>query len=167
MQSHSIVTVAPFSPRACDRALGPVAVALLRNGDHVNTTRIDPDWAPESQYWKGAAGKSGSRIMASQRSAPELNAISDELDDRCLSQPRSRSRPKGTVKKEVDSSFDLWENVASAEPGLLYAEPVFNRLPSNPVVLGDAQHREYKKRVVCESTPQSMREVESITRFRG
>lgn len=161
------VTVAPFSPRACDRALGPVAIALLRNGDHVNGTRINPDWAPESQYWKGAAGKSGSRIMASQRSAGELNAISDELDDRCLSQPKSRSRSKGTVKKEIDSTFDLWENVASAEPGLLYAEPVFNRLPSNAVVLGDAQHREYKKRVVCESTPQSMREVESITRFRG
>jgi hypothetical protein len=38
-------TVFPFSPRAYDRGLGPVAVSILRNGSYVKGVRINPEWA--------------------------------------------------------------------------------------------------------------------------
>lgn len=161
------VTVAPFSPRACDRGLGPVAVAILRNASFVNGSRINPSWAPESEYWKGVQGRSGSRIMIQNRRAPELQAIIDAIEERAQAQPANRKRPKSAVSKSLNADFDVWENVAKIEPSLFYFEPAFNYQPNNPVVLGDAQHVQNKKRVVFESTPQSMRDVESTTRFKG
>ncbi|MBI3638722.1 MAG: helicase [Thaumarchaeota archaeon] len=161
------VTVAPFSPRACDRALGPVAVAILRNGISVKGVRIHPDWAHESEYWKGAKGNSGSRRMNNNRGVPELDAIIDALEDRSQNQPKNRERPKGVIERNLDSDFDKWENIAKIENGLFYAEPAFNYQPNNAVVLGDEQHKQNKKRMVFENTPQSMRDVESTTRFSG
>lgn len=160
------VTVAPFSPRACDRALLPVAVGILRNGKSVETATIDSAWVPESEYWK-ATSQSGSRMMKTKRSAPELAVIGDILDNRAAIQPGSRKRLKDAVKKELDSFYALWENVAKKEDHLLYAEPSFNYIPENAVVLGDEQHVQRKKRVVAENTPQSMRELESTTTFQG
>jgi hypothetical protein len=161
------VTVAPFSPRACDRALGPVAVGILRNGKSVESTTINPAWAPESGYWKKTTSQSGSRIMKINRSAPELRVIAELLDKRAEGQPGSRRRAKNATKNELESFYEKWENVAKMETNLLYAEPSFNYIPDNAVVLGDEQHLQQKKRVVAESTPQSMRELESTTRFWG
>ena len=161
------VTVAPLSPRACDRALGPVAVGILRNGRTAEATAIDPAWAPESGYWKKTASQSGSRIMRTMRSAPELRIIAEILDRRGERQPGSRKRAKNAIKDQLESFYEKWENVAKMESDLLYAEPSFNYIPDNAVVLGDEQHLQHKKRVVAESTPQSMRELESTTRFWG
>jgi superfamily II DNA/RNA helicase len=161
------VTVAPFSPRACDRALGPVAVAVLRNGTSVKATRIDPSWAPESGYWKPAISQSGSRLMRTNRKAPELRTIADNIETRAANQPGSRKRTQNATKNDVEFFYEKWESVAKMEPGLMYSEPSFNYIPTTPVVLGDEQHLQNKKRVVAESTPQSMREMESTTRFSG
>jgi hypothetical protein len=161
------VTVAPFSPRACDHALGPVAVAVLRNGASVEATRIDPSWAPESGYWKPTSSQSGSRLMKTGRSAPELRIIAEIFESRAGKQPSGRKRAPNATENDVESFYEKWENVAKMEPSLLYSEPSFNYVPSNAVVLGDEQHLQHKKRVVAENTPQSMREMESTTRFRG
>lgn len=161
------VTVAPFSPRACDRGLGPIAVAILRNGVSVSGIRVNPNWAGESEYWKGSKGKSGSRIMSTSRRSPELQAIIDSIENRSQQQPENRRRIKDMVKKNLGSDFDDWKNIATIEDSLFYSEPAFNYQPNSPVVLGDAQHRQNKKRMVFENTPQSMRDVESTTRFGG
>jgi hypothetical protein len=161
------VTVAPFSTRACDRALGPVAVAILRNGILVETVGIDPSWAPESEYWKKATSQSGSRLMRTNKNAPELHIIAGNFDTRAENQPGSRKRAKNATKNDIESFYEKWENVAKMEPNLLYSEPSFNYVPDNAVVLGDEQHLQHKKRVVAENTPQSMREMESTTRFSG
>lgn len=161
------VTVAPFSPRACDRALGPVTVAILRNGIFVNSKRISSDWAPESEQWKNESGTSGSRIMKNNRTADELNEIVSSLEKRSTEQPRSRRREKDIIKKQLNSDLDKWENIARIEPSLFYFESSFNNQPTNPVVLGDEQHKQNKKRMVFEKTPHSLRDVESTTRFSG
>lgn len=161
------VTVAPFSPRACDRALGPVAVSLLRNGTFMNATRINPDWAPEAEQWKGAQGSSGSRIMKNNRSANEITEILNSIEQRSQEQPENRKREKDQVNRKLGSDFDQWENIARSEPSLFYFESAFNYQPNNPVVLGDEQHEQNKKKMVFKKTPQSMRDVESMTRFSG
>lgn len=161
------VTVAPFSPRACDRALGPAAVAVLRNGVSARAARIDPSWAPESGYWKVGASKSGSRVMRTNRNAPELHTIAEIIEERARNQPGGRKRGPDATRNDVESFYEKWENAAKMESGLLYSEPSFNYVPTNAVVLGDEQHVQNKKRVVAENTPQSMREMESTTRFRG
>jgi len=161
------VTVAPFSPRACDRALGPVAVSILRNGSFVNTVRINPEWASETEQWKGAQGTSGSRIMKDNRSANEIIEILHSIEQRSQEQPENRKREKDQINKKLGSDFDQWENIARAENSLVYFESAFNNQPNNPVVLGDEQHEQNKKKMVFRKTPQSMRDVESTTRFRG
>ena len=157
------VTVAPFSPRACDRALGPVAVSILRNGNFMNAVRINPDWARES--WQ--PNVSGSRIMKDNRSAPELDEILASIENRSQEQPENRRSERGQVGRKLCSNFDLWENIARSESNLFYFESSFNRPPNNPVVLGDEQHDQNKKKMVFKKTPQSMRDVESTTRFSG
>jgi len=161
------ITVAPFSPGACDRALGPVVVSILRNGISLDGVPISPQWTLEFEYWKGANGTSGSRDMSSQRNAPELSAITSIIESRSQNQPKNRRRTGGKVKQNIESDFDKWENIARIEPSLFYYEPAFNYQPNNPVVLGDEQHKKHKKRMVFESAPQSMRDVESTTRFDG
>ena len=161
------VTVAPFSPRACDRALGPVAVSILRNGTFMNNVRINPEWAPETESWKGPQGASGSRRMKSNRSANEITEISNSIEQRSRDQPENRKREEGQISKKLSSDFDQWENIARAENSLFYFESVFNYQPNNPVVLGDEQHEQNKKKMVFKKTPQSMRDVESTTRFSG
>jgi len=162
------VTVAPFSPRACDRGLGPVAVSILRNGTSVSGIRINPNWAAESEHWRrGSQGRSGSRMMATYRKSPELQAIIDAIENRSRGQPDNRKRPTDAVKNNLKSDFDNWEKIAIIDDTLLYSEPALNYQPSNAVVLGDAQHKQNRKRMVFENTPQSMRDVESTTRFGG
>ncbi len=161
------VTVAPFSPRACDRALGPVTVALLRNGVSVNGVRINPDWVPEGDWWKGDRGFSGSRIMRNNRQSNELNEILGVLERRSQEQPENRKREQGSVSRHLGSDLDQWENIARSHPSLFYFESAFNYDPNNPVVLGDEQHDEHGMQMVFEKTPQSMRDVESAARFSG
>lgn len=105
--------------------------------------------------------------MAKRRNDAGLAAIADAIENRSQQQPKNRRPPLGKIKKNLDSDFDKWENIARIEPSLFYYEPTFNYQPNNPVVLGDEQHKEHKKRMVFENTPQSMRDVESTTRFDG
>jgi hypothetical protein len=105
--------------------------------------------------------------MRTNKNAPELHIIAGNFDTRAENQPGSRKRAKNATKNDIESFYEKWENVAKMEPNLLYSEPSFNYVPDNAVVLGDEQHLQHKKRVVAENTPQSMREMESTTRFSG
>jgi hypothetical protein len=156
------VTVYPFSPRAFERALGPVAVALLRNSSYVAGVRVDPGWTEEDSL-KRRKSTSGSRRMSSHRFDPEIGAIVKTLEGRAQKQIGSQRPPRGSIARYIESEFEDWENVSNIDINLLYSESTYNREAKHAVVLGDPQHR----LSVFESTPQSMREVESTTRFRG
>lgn len=168
------VTVAPFSPRACDRALGPVAVAILRNASTVENVSVNPEWSIET-FERTGNGKSGARLMSSNRNAMELDAISERLEKRAQVQPEGRKRPEKWVKKHLESGFDLWRNIVLENTStsqhkkmeMYYHEPTYNYEPEHPVVLGDASHKKHKQRQVFENVPQSLRDIESTTRFEG
>jgi hypothetical protein len=159
------VTVAPFSPRACDKALGPVAVAMLRNGLFINNQPINPEWSvDESARQKNT--RSGSRRMGNNMNAKELENIVEFLEKKGNSQQPGRRRIDGWVTKTLKSGFQKWENIVRSESSpLFYYEQTYIYEPEHPVVLGDAAHTMYNKAQVYYDTPQSLRELEQSTRF--
>ncbi len=156
------VTVFPFSPRAYEKARGPVAVALLRNASYVSGVRVDPGWTEEDPSPKRRRA-SGSRRMSSHRMDPEIEAIIKILEVRAQEQTGNQRPIPCSITDYIRSEFEDWENLSNMYSDLLYAESTYSHQAKHPVVLGDPQHRVS----VFESTPQSMREVESTTRFAG
>lgn len=157
------VTVFPFSPRAYERAIGPVMVSMLRNAYSVKGVRVNPAWAEENYSRRSRGGQSGARLMTSRRTDPEIEAIIKLVELRGIEQPDSRAPKPGTMENYANSEFDRWAHLANRERDLYYYESTFSREPKHAVVLGDSRHR----RSVFSNAPQSMREVESTTRFAG
>ena len=163
------ITVHPYSPRARERALGPIAVALLRNADTIAGTGVSGEWGPEDLYAKsrGRVTKSGSRRMKTHRKSPEVLATVDVFEARTRHQPDGCRPPPGLCRNEVASEMDKWETAAKSQNSLIYYEPTMIRRPQNPVVLGDPQHEASGLTTVFRNTPQSLREVESTATFEG
>jgi superfamily II DNA or RNA helicase len=159
------VTVAPFSPRACDKALGPVAVAILRNGLFINNQPINQEWSLDEPA-RQKNTRSGSRRMGNNMNAKELKAIVEFLEKKGNSQQPGRRRIDGWVTKTLLAGFQKWENIVRSEKSpLFYYEQTYIYEPEHPVVLGDASHTMYNKAQVYYDTPQSLRELEQSTRF--
>ena len=156
------VTVFPFSPRAFERALGPVAVSVLRNGTHVSGVPVPPDWAPE-EYSTSTKRTSGSRRMSSHRQDPEITAMVQSFEQRAQKQTAERRPLKDSITTYLESEFEDWENLSNGHNNLLYTESTYSHQARHPVVLGDPEH----DISVFETAPQSMRDVESTTRFKG
>ena len=157
------ITVYPFSPMARERALGPVSVAILRNAEKLGTVVVNGDWAQEDRYPK--PGVSGSRLMASRRTSPEIAELTNVLTRRALDQSSERRPREDEVRDEILADTSKWSTVAKAEADLLYSEPTLIRDPEFPVVLGDPQHEKAGKTQVFRNSPQSLREVEATTTF--
>jgi hypothetical protein len=163
------ITVHPFSPRARERALGPIAVALLRNAIMISGVPVSEDWAPEDLYAKlgGIVATSGSRKMKTDRNSREVNAVIDLIERRSQIQPAGCRPQGGLCKIEIASDLDKWNAAARALDSLIYYEPTMIRGPENPVVLGDPQHEARGLVTVFRNAPQSLRDVESTTTFEG
>ncbi len=84
-----------------------------------------------------------------------------------MSQPVDRRPPGGQTAQETDSELDRWHALAQQHADLVYTEPTMNTPPAHPVVLGDAHHQLQGLDVAFENAPQSLRDVEATTRFRG
>jgi len=163
------ITVHPFSPRARERALGPIAVAILRNAEVIMGKTVSKDWAPEDLYVKsgGIVAKSGSRKMKTHRNSQEVHALIDFIEARSRNQPEGCRPQLGMCRNEIASEIDKWEAAAKSQPSLIYYEPTMIREPRNPVVLGDPQHEASGLTVVFRRAPQSLREIESTATFEG
>ena len=165
------VTVNPFAPRARDRALGPVAVALLRQADRIiqptGTVTVHERWRPQQRLtnsnWHCRASE-----MDSQRGSAEVAAVPVAMEARAQQQPPTR-RPGSTVTAtDADAELDCWQSLAArVGPGLLYFESTLVKPPSRPVVLGDLAHLVAQTGLAYEDAPNSLREVEPTTTFRG
>jgi hypothetical protein len=153
------VTVFPFSPRARERALGPVCVALLRQSATIRGEPVHPEWRKEAR---------GSQRMLVARRAAEVIALAELLEERAAHQPDARRPPKGKVGQEVEAALDAWKHLVARNPkeGVLFVEYALTASPSHPVVLGDAQHVQRQLEVAYPSAPQSLRDVEATTGFR-
>ncbi|MBO1350259.1 MAG: DISARM system helicase DrmA [Hormoscilla sp. GUM202] len=150
------ITVTPFAARARERGMGPVAVALLRQARELRGEPVSEEWA----------AKNNAPVMQRVRhSASELQVINEVINRRSQIQLDIRRPPEDQVDREVRGGFDRWQTVAENENNLVYEEYAIDKDPTMPVVLGDEQHQERNFPVVYRNAPQSLREVEGMTRF--
>jgi len=159
------VTVAPFSPRARERALGPVAVILLRLARQIAGVNLDELWRVEQRF--SGAFFSGTSLMKDKRQAPEVKAIPFLFETRAQNQPLGRQPLPGHTEREAGSELDRWRMIAEQHPDpdqFVYSEPAVIRAPQRHVVLGDSQHLGRFK-VAFENAPQSLRDLEETTMF--
>jgi hypothetical protein len=150
------ITVTPFAARARERGMGPVAVALLRQAREIQGVSISQEWAAKTN---------ASLMQAFRNSKAELQIINNVINRRSQIQVETRRPPEDQVDREVRSGFDRWQTVAEQENNLVYEEYAIDKDPTLPVVLGDEQHQERNFAVVYRNAPQSLREVEGMTRF--
>ncbi len=150
------ITVTPFAARARERGAGPVAVALLRQAREIKGVRVSPKWADR---------KSADYMQDVRNSAPELQKVNQVINERSQIQLEIRRPPEDQVDREVRGGFDRWQMVAEQQSNLVYEEYAINKDPKFHVVLGDEQHQERNFTVVYRNAPQSLREVEGMTRF--
>jgi len=161
------ITVAPFSPRARERGLGPLAVILLRHAAHLGGHPVDPAWRTQ-QRLSGAFFAQAGR-MGPHRHDPEVSVIPELFERRARHQPDGRQPPVGVAAQEAASELDRWGSLAHLNPDtdrFVYNEPAVLRPPERHVVLGDAQHRSAGLSEAFENAPQSLREVEETTGFK-
>jgi len=156
------ITVAPFSPRARERALGPLSVILLRHGRNVAF-----NWRIQQRLM--GAYHARPYWMADHRRDREVELIPDLLEARAATQPEGRRPPAGVTRQESSSELDRWAAAAREYPDadkFVYHESSYAMPPSRHVILGDPQHRIQGLTEVYENAPQSLREVEETTGFR-
>lgn len=146
------VTVYPFAPRARERALGPLCVALLRQMAEVSTA------------WRDRG--TGARMMADAWNTPEVQALVAVFEERAQAQPELRRPDSECLSKEVRDAISAWRAMAEKHCDLQMEEYTLTKRPETPVVLGDPQHEAAKLDVVYARAPQSLREIEPTTGFR-
>jgi hypothetical protein len=167
------VTVNPFSPRARDRALGPVAVAILRQAAEIfapgtGPIAVDGRWRLQERLKAAGAWASRAHEMATARNDAEVSALPRIFEARAQQQPGLRRPALSDVQDHASSELDRWQQLASrVRTRLLYHEASLINPPSHPVVLGDLAHTIAGLGEAYEDAPNSLREVEATTTFRG
>jgi hypothetical protein len=159
------VTVAPFSPRARERCLGPLAVIMLRQARQIAGVDLNEQWRVQQRF--SGAYYAGALIMSDNRHQPEVEKISDILEARSQTQPDGRIPASGITHQETASELDRWCAIAALHQNpndFVYYEPAVVREPQRHVVLGDSQHRLHFDEAF-ENAPQSLRDVEETTTF--
>jgi hypothetical protein len=147
------ITVTPFASRARERGMGPVAVALLRQARTIQGVNVVSQWAADASH------------IGNARNSSELGCITEIIKRRSQIQLETRRPPEDQVNREAQGGFDRWETTAQQENNLVYVEYAINKPPTKSVVLGDEQHQQQGFTFVFRNSPQSLREVESMTRF--
>ena len=163
------ITVSPFSPRALERAAGPIGVLLLRLAEGIlgkvvpATFRRDP------------------RTIHTERHHGSVKVIPQLLEDRAQGMPGPRRPNALEARNMTEGMLDTWERRSQDTGGLplAYNEWTLKTPASKMVVLGDAAHRSVTPPALpggvvrpsvspaCAfpNTPTSMREVEATTAF--
>ena len=143
-------SVTPFAPRALDRGLAPVVVAMARLGD----STLTPNTA--------AAGADKTR--------PDLDPVADALSDRAAGH-RSDTPPSvpAGVRARAMSLLDDWASLAhernadgttfgyAAEPGI--SKTLLREMLDPGLALADARERRFR-------APRSLRDVEPAVLLR-
>ncbi len=162
------VTVAPFSPRARERCLGPLAVVLLRQAQMLNgTIPVHHDWRVQQRV--GSTFLSYANHMATARFDPEVVILPVLFEQRARQQPPGRRPANDVTTTEMQSELDRWRAIAVRYPSpneFVYNEPAVIKQPQRHVVLGDAQHH-MRFDEAFENAPQSLRDVEETTGFKA
>ncbi len=165
------LTVTPFAPRARDRALGPVSVAILRQGDRIvrpsGSIELHARWRVQQRLTKGnwhcLAGE-----MERARTDPEVTALPVIMEERARLQPESLRRERRSPRLTRPRSWIAGSGWRKTTRALCsYYEPTLVNAPQRPVVLGDRAHFVAATGQAYEDAPNCLREVESTTTFGG
>ena len=165
------VTVNPFAPRARDRAIGPVAVSILRQASQLpapsGPVSVSERWRIQQRLtgrnWFCRAGE-----MNAARTEPEVILVPALLEDRASQQPAQRRPAASDTANHANAELDHWQQLAAQENNrLLYYEPTVTREASRPVVLGDPAHQAARTGQAYENAPNSLREVEATISIEG
>ncbi|CAO3416072.1 DISARM system helicase DrmA [Azospirillum endophyticum] len=162
------ITVSPFAPKARDRCIGPLSVALLRQGAALEGHPVHGDWRIE-QRLAGQRYHSEALRMAVHRSDAEVLAIPEILERRSQTQPEELRPAHGVTRTEVEAALDQWQRLArraATRDDLVYNESAMVRAPVREVVLGDPQHMAAGLGQAFENAPQSLRAIEETTTFK-
>lgn len=160
------ITVTPKAPRARERTLGPVQVAMLRQSQVIDGVPVPAHWRRE-QRLAGDRYDSSANRMASERNTPIMTAIGQVLETRAATQPGNPIA--GTVANEAGHALDQWRSVAQragTSDDVVYVEPGTFRAVSRHVILGDPSHDRAVSSGILQAfrnAPQSLREVEEST----
>lgn len=164
-------SVNPFSPRARDRALGPASVAILRQALELSDASgavipLQFPWRVQQRLQRGWFCRAAD--MAGAQNSAEIAVLADLFERRARRQPIGRKPGQGVVAAEENAEIARWAQLAAlAGPGLLYYESSMVSPPTGMVVLGDLAHEVLGLPVAYENAPNSLREVESTTTFKG
>jgi hypothetical protein len=141
-------TVYPFAKGVRDMTIGPICVAMLRNGRNVS------QWAPNT----------AANLMESHSNDAEVEVLARILETRSQKQPQTRTPTPGTVSDDTDAAIDSWRGHAeNYRNDLIYWDYEDS---STKVVLGDPEHVHSTNGVVVyNNAPQSLREIEEETAF--
>jgi hypothetical protein len=113
--------------------------------------------------WASRAGE-----MATARSGADVDAIPRIFEQRAQEQPEMRRPSRAETENHAASELDRWQQLAvRVRDQLLYDEPSLRNPPTRPVVLGDLAHTVQGLDQAYENAPNSLREVEATTTFRG
>ncbi len=164
------ITVNPFAPRARDRALGPVAVALLRQAAWLEGAGgcipVHDRWRVQQRIQRGIHCLA--HEMATVRRNADVDAIPLLFEERSRAQPSSRRPLPMDTQDHSGSELDCWQQLAARTGGrLVYYESTLINLPQRPVVLGDLAHEVARTGVAYEDAPNSLRDVEPTITIRG
>lgn len=140
------VSVSPYSQGALMRALGPSAVAYLRN---ISNPAIE---------WYSNNGN----LILEDKGEVDIKNLIMIIEDRLKDFDEDK---RLQVINDLKCKIDKWKTVASRTENLKFSENIWQK-PQDDVVLGTPAHEHYEKKVVFKKSPQSLREIEETTTFR-
>jgi hypothetical protein len=137
-------SVTPFSPRALDRGLAGVTVALSRLN---NSTMTAPQTAAEIS-----------------RQRPNLDFVIETIINRVTAHNPETDINQENIKNQINNLFDIWEKMANETKSLQYQTGELDKIPA---LLMDTIDIENKRKKPEEkfAIPRSLRDVEPIVQL--
>jgi hypothetical protein len=156
------ITANPFSNESLDLSLGPIIVAILRNGKKINGTAISSEWINDpSGPLKILSNKHGN--------SPEILSIRKFLNsiasNNLIPNFRKNDNFDQITSIQLNNWLSLAEELSSQKKDFIYGE----RNPTKPVekdvVLGSPFHEQRGFKAAFRNTRNSLRDTESTAMF--
>jgi len=161
------VSASPYSEECMKTNLGPVLVAVLRNGISIDGNTIAKEWIPI----RGQNTNEGPMRMYRHKDDQEIKNLISVLQKKVVDVniTNERKPTKAIAEMVIDNIKNKWFNCArncnQEKKNLIYYEWTIQNPAKENVVLGFPQHKEAKKKIVFENAKISMREVEPQANF--
>ncbi|MFB2623937.1 helicase-related protein [Methanothermobacter marburgensis] len=144
------VSVSPYSEGAMSRALGPAAVAFLRN------------MPLSAASW--TENKEGD-IILSEKASEDIQKLIESMVKRAEKIFKDKTE-SSIIKTSLEECMKRWKAVANESDELHFSEYTQFKRPEHDVVLATPAHEYEKLKTVFRNAPNSLRDIEETTGFR-